>query len=552
MLRGLSTVVTALGCGDNRRKPPISPERPFKDPSFMRLEEDGEGEPLDGQEAAETPPLVLTAFIFPALTGFNFGYDIGSTGGAIQRLASVAPSLGSSPLVQGLLTSGSLFGAVLGTLLSFVVAEPIGRRGELILASCLIFLGTVCTCLTPQGDNLLAFVFAARGLYGLGIAFSMHAAPVYISEIAPPAVRGKLVSLKEGFIVFGILMGFSVTAFVTSVLESPPNLAWRFIWLMPAATSLVNIFGMIQMPESPRWFILRAAGQSAGGAQDCFFSAAHALRRLRSRSTTSLICDERAVRAELNSIQNTLAAEKGATGSCSETLQARRALVAGLGLVLLQQVTGQPSVLYYQEAIFRDAGFGDLAAWSSVIVGVAKLLATLFTVSRVDDYGRRPLLFAGISMMLVALLALAVAFDAKAELAAGSAGNAVLSGIMSAEKMTAVVPAAIVVSLMVYVCGYQVGFGPIAWLMISEVFPLRTRAAALSIAVSVNFGFNLLVTFTLPTIQTAFDTIDPGKGAVWLFTTYAILCAISIAFTAQYVPETKGKTLEQIEAELRS
>ena len=109
----------------------------------------------------------------------------------------------------------------------------------------------------------------------------------------------------------------------------------------------------------------------------------------------------------------------------------------------------------------------------------------------------------------------------------------------------------IVIALMVYVCGYQIGFGPIAWLMISEVFPLRTRGTALSIAVTVNFGFNLLVTFTLPSIQQAFDSFAPGRGMSYLFALYAGFCVASIAFTHACVPETKGKTLEEIERELR-
>ena len=237
--------------------------------------------------------------------------------------------------------------------------------------------------------------------------------------------------------------------------------------------------------------------------------------------------------------------EGGGEASCGEVLSARRALIAGLGLVLLQQVTGQPSVLYYQESIFRDAGFGSLAAYASVIVGGAKLLATMFTVLRVDHYGRRPLLFAGISLMLVSLITLSIAFYTRDSTTSSSSedGNADASSDLASIL--------IVIALMVYVCGYQIGFGPIAWLMISEVFPLRTRGTALSIAVTVNFGFNLLVTFTLPSIQQAFDGFAPGRGMSYLFALYAAFCVASIAFTHACVPETKGKTLEEIERELR-
>ena len=207
----------------------------------------------------------------------------------------------------------------------------------------------------------------------------MHAAPVYISETAPASVRGLLVSLKEGFIVLGILSGFLSTALVTSTWHIDAELAWRLIWLPPCVPAAVCAVGMLSMPESPRWFVLRpveAASDSskttdpyhyhpkfpevtsgaARHAKQSLSDALHALRRLRSRSLSRLDCDERAVQEELDAIQETLGAQNGAAvGGCAEVLSARRALVAGLGLVLLQQVTGQPSVLYYQEAIFTDA-----------------------------------------------------------------------------------------------------------------------------------------------------------------------------------------------------
>ena len=207
---------------------------PLKDdPSFMRMQRQA-----TAVSAAAAPPLVLVAFIFPALAGFNFGFDIGSTSGAIQQLRAVpdAAQLDSSPLLQGLLTSGSLFGTVVGTTLSFVVAAPLGRRRELLLASSLYAAGTAIAVLAPAGPSLLTLVFAGRGIYGVGIAFAMHSAPVYIAEIAPASIRGLLISLKEGFIVGGILAGFSASAAVTAY-GLHPSFAWRAIWAGPALVS---------------------------------------------------------------------------------------------------------------------------------------------------------------------------------------------------------------------------------------------------------------------------------------------------------------------------
>lgn len=392
--------------------------KPAADPSFTRLGERGFS-PDDGPAPSIcSAPLILIVFLFPALAGFNFGFDIGSTGGAIQQLRAVpdAAALNTSPLLQGLLTSGSLFGALLGTLLSFAAAGPLGRRGELLLASVLYLLGTLLCFFAPTGENMLRSVFLGRGVYGIGVAFAMHAAPVYIAEIAPPAIRGLLISLKEGFIVGGILAGFSASALCIAA-GIPADTAWRLIWLTPAGVAgLVGTGMALVAPESPRWLLLRAMTVGGTGPpptpslhqkkQQYLDDARLALRRLRAPGLWLWSFGVRPpfdedtevwVEAELGGIQEMVIGTEGADAEagCAEVLQARKALIAGLGLVLLQQVTGQPSVLYYQETIFRDAGFGEMAAYASVIVGAAKLCATMFTVLQVENYGRRPLLFAG-------------------------------------------------------------------------------------------------------------------------------------------------------------
>ena len=506
------------------------------------------------------------AFLFPAFAGFLFGYDIGATSGAVSNLGSMLHgAAGFDAGQQSLLTSSSLIGAFAGTFIVFFAGEPLGRRRELMVGATLYMLGTLLTAASPNGGAVVPCIVAGRLLYGLGIAFSMHAAPTYISETAPARVRGLLVSLKEGFICLGILGGFGASAIFTMGSLNLGDGAWRFIWAVPAPVGLFILIGIYCMPASPRWLVLRAA-KAAPPSQPLDTSAADAaLRRLRAPKLqccggggaaaeaaaadpgytpaedddTDLNFDAE-IAAELNQIVDTLAAESG--GSCAEVLRNGRALLAGLGLVLLQQVTGQPSVLYYQTAIFEDAGFGDLASSASVIVGAAKLLATLVTVSQVDRFGRRPVLFVGISMMLGALVLLAAAFQFATPVAGAASSSEV--------HLPGAWPPLVVLALVVYVCGYQVGFGPISWLIISEVFPLRTRSYAISAAVSVNFGVNLLMTATLKFLQDAFDHISPGRGASYLFGLYAVLCAVSLGFVALFVPETKGKSLEQIEAEL--
>jgi MFS family permease len=222
---------------------------------------------------------------------------------------------------------------------------------------------------------------------------------------------------------------------------------------------------------------------------------------------------------------------------CTDPFKYPQPLIIGCGLVFLQQVTGQPSVLYFATNIFKSAGFGSSAALSSVGVGLVKLLATLFTVWRVDQYGRRFLLFVGISMMAASLALIATAFVFRECQTPGVS-------LVDCETNNVGLPRtwalATVAGLMVYVSGYQVGFGPISWLMISEVFPLKVRGAALSLAAVVNFGSNILMTLTSQVLQ---DALTPAG----VFFGYLILSLASLAFVESAVPETRGKTLEEIE-----
>ena len=198
---------------------------------------------------------VYVAFLFPALAGFLFGYDIGGASGAVRSLDVKSNATSGIPLhdiENALYTSASLMGATLGSILVFWIGEPLGRRRELMCGSLLYALGALVSGLGPGSA---ATVVTGRAVYGLGIAFSMHSAPVYISEMAPADKRGLLVSLKEGFIVLGILMGFGATAIAEDVLDEAT--VYRAIWLPSSAIACIIIIGMSLMPESARWLLLR-------------------------------------------------------------------------------------------------------------------------------------------------------------------------------------------------------------------------------------------------------------------------------------------------------
>ncbi|KAL6785000.1 hypothetical protein ACKKBG_A02020 [Auxenochlorella protothecoides x Auxenochlorella symbiontica] len=413
-------------------------------------------------------------FLFPALGGFLFGYDIGASSGAIVSMTS--PTL--------------------------------SRRGELLLAAGLYAGGAAGGALAPS----LGAVLAARALFGLGIGFAMHAAPAYIAETSPARARGLFISLKEAVVVLGILAGYAASyAWVDA------SGGWR--WMLGAATAPAAALaaGMAWLPESPRWLLLSGAGRGA---------AAAALHRTQGRNASAA-----SVAVELAGMQAATEAESPRAGADPLGLRElarpryRRPLAIGAGLMLFQQVTGQPSVLYYAASIFQAAGFqsSGQATGVSLGLGLFKLVMTGVAVATVDRLGRRPLLLWGVSGLVGALLCLA--------LASGGA-LPIDPGLVAWTNLAA---------LLVYVGCYQVSFGPISWLIVSEIFPLKVRGQAMALATLTNFSSNFAVSLALPSVRESI-----GPSATYLV--FAVVGVASLVTIYNIVPETKGKTLEEIEA----
>jgi len=299
----------------------------------------------------------------------------------------------------------------------------------------------------------------------------------------------------------------------------------------------VQGIGIMFIPQSPRFLVLKAVMSQQSYrlyaySKPLMEKTSTAIKFFRKR--TSL----READQELETMRQEIAESVGTdVAKWTDAFKYPLPLLIGCGLVFLQQVTGQPSVLYFATNIFKSAGFGSSAALSSVGVGLVKLLATLCTVWKVDQYGRRLLLLIGISMMAVALAVIGTAFLFRECETPGVSLADCKDSEVGLPKPWAF---ATVGGLMFYVSGYQVGFGPIAWLMISEIFPLRVRGAALSLAAIVNFGSNILMTLTQEVLQKA---VTPAG----VFFGYLAMAIVSLAFVGIVVPETKGKTLEDIE-----
>jgi len=485
----------------------------------VRTHAQGEGDAGRGAAAGDAAfswaPVILP-FLFPALGGLLFGYDIGATSGATISVQSADLSgttwFNLSSVQLGLVASGSLYGALGGSILAYRVADFLGRRIELVIAAALYILGALVTGFAP---NFVALIIG-RILYGIGIGLAMHGAPLYIAETSPSQIRGTLISLKELFIVLGILFGYLIGS-----LEIDNVGGWRYMFGFGAPLAAVMAIGMWSLPPSPRWLLLRAV-QGKGSMEDNKKKAIQALRTLRGRSASEkVLADD--VEDTIVSIKAAYAGQEG-EGNIWEVFEGAslKAFSIGGGLVLFQQITGQPSVLYYAASILQTAGFSAAsdAARVAIYIGLFKLLMTGVAVLKVDDLGRRPLLIGGVGGIALSLFLLAAYY-----------------------KILNNFPFVAVGALLLYVGAYQVSFGPISWLMVSEIFPLRTRGRGISLAVLTNFGSNALVTF-------AFSPLQEFLGPENIFFLFGAIAVLALVFVILNVPETKGLSLEEIESKI--
>ncbi|WZN59340.1 MFS sugar transporter [Chloropicon roscoffensis] len=442
---------------------------------------------------------VLLAFAFASMAGCLFGYDIGSTASVVTADQALADfDIRGNSWQQGALVSCSLYGALASSLLLFALGEVIGRRQEILVANAMYVLGSLGSVLPPAHTSYgVGVIIASRFAYGTGIGLTMHSAPAYIAETAPSDLRGLLIAMKEAAIVLGILLGY----LAGSVFSYPGG--WRVIWGSASLLAVVSFAGMVNQPESPRWL----AGRDVARAGE-------SLRHFRAGEDPEEELEGIVQAAKASSSSQTV------SGKLAQVWEVRRAFFIGGGLLMLQQVSGQPAVLYFAPTIFQNAGLGAQSSKvASVLVGVVKLLSTVVASLKVDSFGRVPLLLCGVGLMFASLAALSLT-----------------TWLWTAQEGSRLV----IFELMALVTAYQIGFGPISWLILTEVCPLRVRGNMVGLGVSVNFAFNVLAAQTLPVLTTALGM--PG-----LFALYASVCLLSLAFIKAVVPETKGRTLEEIE-----
>jgi sugar porter (SP) family MFS transporter len=432
---------------------------------------------------------VLLVASIAALGGLLFGYDTGVISGAILFISK---QFALDNRLQAFTISVVLIGCIGGSAVSGSVADRIGRRPTLFGAGVIFLLGALLSALAGNEAILLC----GRFVVGLGIGLSSVVAPLYISEVAPAPVRGALVSLYQFAITIGILAAYVVDYLLAGGAQ------WRWMLGLAVIPSLILMGGMIRMPESPRY--LFKVGRDPLARDE--------LQRIYD--------DESASEREEASILESLKVKRGGLRALLSPA-IRPALFLGVALAVLQQITGINSVIYYGPRIFEMAGVGSAAAsiLAQSLVGAVNCGMTLVAIFLVDRIGRKPLLYAGLTGMFVALSVMAYAFSQPH--LSGSLGTIAL------------------VSMMVYVGCFAFSFGPILWLLISEIFPLPVRGTGMSVSTLANWVGNFAV-------SQSFLTMVERLGSPATFGAYAALCIVTILFVRAMVPETKQELLEEV------
>jgi len=438
--------------------------------------------------------IYIIAFI-AALAGLLFGYDTGVISGAILYLKD---QFNLTSVVVERVVSAVLLGAVIGAAFSGAMADKIGRRRSIVITALLFSLGAIGSAFSPS----IPILISCRFLIGLAIGVASYVAPLYISEISPANVRGSLVSLNQLMITCGIVVSYLVDYMLTLGKNE-----WRWMFGLGAIPATILLIGMAYLPETPRWLVSRG-----------------------------LVDKAKDVLSRTGSVDNVDAEIKNITSSMSDKKCSwrevfvpwvRPALFVGIILAFFQQATGINTIIYYAPTIFEFAGFGThkVAILATVGVGMVNVLMTLVAIWLLDKLGRKPLLYVGMAGMALSLAVLGIAFNVAA-----------LSDLL---KWIAVG------SVLVYIASFAISLGPIFWLIIAEIYPLKIRGRAMSLATVANWGFNMIVAATFLTLIEKL-----GKaGTFWLF---ALISVAGVIYCYLFVPETKGCTLEQIEEHLHS
>ncbi|MDE9877958.1 sugar porter family MFS transporter [Staphylococcus pseudintermedius] len=431
-------------------------------------------------------------FFIGALGGLLYGYDMGVISGALLYLKDDIPL---NAYTEGLVVSSMLVGAIVGAGLSGPLSEKLGRRRLVFMISIVFIIGALILALAPTMEILVL----GRVIIGLAVGGSTAIVPVYLSELAPTDARGSLSSLNQLMITIGILASYLVNyAFA-------PIEGWRWMLNLAVVPSVILMIGVIFMPESPRWLLEKRGEKAARDVMKLTYPASEIDHEIENMKKINQIADN--------------------TWTVLKSPWLLSTIIIGSVFALLQQLIGINAIIYYAPKIFATAGFGESTAiLSTVGIGVVNVLVTIFAISIIDKIDRKKLLVIGNIGMVASLLIMSALIW--------------LIGVNSAAWI-------ILLCLTTFIIFFGVSWGPVLWVMLPELFPMRARGAATGIAALVLSIGSLLVAQFFPVLT---DVLQVQQ----VFLIFAVIGIIAMIFVIKFLPETRGRSLEQIEQDLRA
>lgn len=437
-----------------------------------------------------------TSFIYfvGALGGMLFGYDTGVISGA---LLFIRKDLSLTSALEGLVVSSVMIGAILGSLISGPLADKMGRKKIILALSVLFILGTIGTSWPPTVEVMIAF----RVILGVAVGGASGMVPIYLAEIAPANKRGSITAINSVMNAIGMLLAY----IINYTYSFSGN--WHAMLGFALFPSTILLLGMFLLPESPKWL-----------AKNKGISQAKAVLMMTHD-------DESEVDQELFVLDAML--KKNEEGKFSDIFNPwiRPIVIIGIMIAILQQITGANTIFYYMPTVLSDSGLGDnIALVSHIGIGIINLIMTVVGVFLIDRVGRKKMLAWGSIGMGSSLLILSL-----------------IEYLHSGSQIAGMV---MIATMCLFMFSYSTTWGMVAWVLMAEIFPLRVKGIAMAICTVVLWSSNSILSFFFPIANERF-------GASTTFGFFAVICFISFWFVKRFVPETKGKTLEEIELDFR-
>lgn len=447
---------------------------------------------------------VMSVTLVATLGGLLFGYDTGVISGAVGSLKAYFIDSRNLPVdagnyLLGWTSSSALLGCIIGGAFAGLASRKFGRKPSMAFTALLFLLGAIGTAVPNQ---LSTFIFF-RIIGGIGVGMASMLSPLYIAEIAPAAIRGRLVSWNQ----FAIIFGINVVYFVNYVIALQGDetwintTGWRWMFVSGAIPSALFLVSLLFIPESPRWLMMKGRNGAATHVLSKVGGTTHA-------------------RTEVEEIKRSLQQKPGKILSYGALL-----VFIGIMLSVFQQITGINVILYYAPIIFKKIMHSNTntSLLYTVILGTVNLLFTVVAIYSVDKFGRKALMLIGYGGMCIAI---------------NGIGIAAFMGLQGF---------GVLLMVLLYIACFAIAAGPVTWVLLSEIFPNSIRDKVMPIAVAAQWAANLAVSSTFPVLLGNVFLNEKFHGG-FPFWIYGVMCAITVLFALKLIPETKGKTLEEMES----